>query len=156
MSEVQVRLARSDDAEMIVALLHAAFDEYRSVLNPPSGVQRETVESVREKMRTGAWLIAEDKGVAVGCVFSEPRGEFLYLGRLGVLPPARGRGVGRALMQLVETTAREQGFSRVRLGVRVILSDLRAMYERQGYRVVEYHTHEGFSEPTFVMLEKEL
>lgn len=154
MNELEIQWASDADAETIVQILHDAFREYDGVLVPPSGVHRETVESVCAKMQTGQWLLARDNGRAVGCVWCEPRDGYMYLGRLAVVPERRGRGIGDVLIDAVETRARELGFTRVRLGVRFVLTDMRAAYERRGYVFVETRTHEGFTEPTYVILEK--
>jgi hypothetical protein len=37
-----------------------------------------------------------------------------------------------------------------------VLDELRAWYEHLGYRQVELRAHAGFTEPTFVILEKHL
>lgn len=156
MNLLRIQLAAETDTETIAEILHDAFREYDGTLNPPSGVHRESAESVRAKMETGQWLLAKYGDRAAGCVWCEPCDGYLYLGRLAVTPPMRGQGIGSALMNAVETRARVLGFSRVRLGVRVVLTDMRAAYERRGYMFVEAHTHEGFSEPTYVILEKAL
>lgn len=158
MSDFTLRQAATADAARIVSILHAAFEEYRGWMNPPSGVLKESVESVLQKMQTARWVLAETvrERRAVGCVLYEPRDEFMYLGRLAVLPEFRRRGVGDMLIESVEAEARRQNYTRVRLGVRASLPKMRAAYERRGYRFVEAHTHEGFSEPTYVMLEKDL
>ena len=41
-----------------------------------------------------------------------------------------------------------------RLGVRVALPHLLERYERLGYRMYEERFHEGYSEPTYLMMEK--
>lgn len=156
MNSIEIQLASNADAETLVKILHDAFQEYDGVLIPPSGVHQESAESVRAKMQTGQWLLARCNGRAAGCVWCEPNDGYMYLGRLAVVPELRGRGIGNVLIDAVETRAREQGFARVRLGVRVALADMRAAYERRGYVFVETRTHEGFTEPTYVILEKTL
>lgn len=146
--------AGPDDASAVVELLHAAFREYFGVLDPPSSVHAETVESVREKLKTVHWVLAERQGTRVGCVMYENRGEYIYLGRLSVPPAFRGRGIGSALLDCVEARAIAEGVTRVRLGVRLVLKENRAMYERRGYRVIGYETHAGYAEPTYVTCEK--
>ena len=37
-----------------------------------------------------------------------------------------------------------------------MLEDNWAYYELMGYQVVEYKAHEGYTEPTYVILEKEM
>ena len=48
------------------------------------------------------------------------------------------------------------GAQRVQIGVRIALPHLQAYYERLGYRVVRYETHEGYTEPTSVVMEKQI
>ena len=156
MTQFTVRTATADDATTIVAIMHAAFQEYQGVLDPPSGVHKESAETIRLKMERARWFLADADERTVGCVMVEPRDGYMYLGRLAVLPAYRGQGIGAHLMDRVEAYARELGFTRVRLGVRLVLADMRAAYERRGYVFAETHTHEGYAEPTYVILEKSL
>src|SRR5262245_43427958 len=117
MSEILVREATREDAETILSLLYAAFQEYVGVLDPPSSVHKETVESIREQMGQMHWVLAEEAGMPVGCVMYENRGEYVYLGRLGVPPELRGRGIASALMRFVEANALEMGISSLQLSV---------------------------------------
>ncbi|HEX9372885.1 MAG TPA: GNAT family N-acetyltransferase [Roseiflexaceae bacterium] len=154
MSDVQLREATEADVPTIFAVTRAAFGEYLGRLDPPSGVHRETLDSLREKLASGHTVLALVGDDVVGCVFYSVEAEYVYLGRLAVLPAHRARGVGGALIAYVERRARARGRPRVRLGVRVALARLRARYERLGYRVVEEHRHAGYAEPTYVMMEK--
>lgn len=154
--ELLLIAATDADATVLVNIIRAAFAEYQGLLNPPSGALKESVEEIRESMRTARYVLALVGKDAVGCVMYEERGEYLYLGRLAVLPPWRGRGIARALLDYVEGRADEMGITSVRLGVRVALSDLREMYERHGYRIIAYQSNEGHSEPTYVILQKVL
>jgi predicted GNAT family N-acyltransferase len=52
------------------------------------------------------------------------------VGRVAVLPDARGTGIGAALMSAVERRARERGLTRVELHAQVAV---RGFYERLGY-----------------------
>ncbi len=157
MTEIHFCDAREDDAAKLVYLMQAAFREYDDRLVPPSGVRRETVESVLEKMRQGGWIIAKSAAdEPVGCVYYQPAPGWMYLGRLAVLPGWRGRGIAAALMDEVERRARARGLTRVRLGVRLVFTALRATYARRGYREVEWTAHPGFEQPTTVYMEKTL
>ncbi len=155
-SELELREATADDLPTIVGITRAAFEEYRGVLDPPSGAHRETVENVRDKLAAGTSVLALLEGQAVGAVYYSAAPEYVYLGRLAVLPDYRGRGVGAALVAYVEQAARDLGRARVRLGVRVALPRLRARYQRLGYRVYEERYHEGYAAPTYLMMEKVL
>jgi four helix bundle protein len=153
---LELREATQADIPTIVAVTRAAFDEYLGRLEPPSGVHKETVESVGEKLAAGHSVLAVLDGEVVGSVYYSFTPDYVYLGRLAVLPAFRGRGVGAALIEYVEAKARELGRPRVRLGVRVALAHLRARYERLGYRVYEERFHEGYTTPTYLMMEKNI
>ena len=134
MSDIEIHLAGPDEAAAIVELLHSAFQEYVGVLDPPSGVHKETVAGVRERIKTAHWVLAERDGTPVSCVMYENHGDYIYLGRLGVPPALRGSGIGSALIDYVEARALAEGVTRVQLSVRLVLEDNRAMYKRRGYR----------------------
>lgn len=156
MNNIALREAVLDDAALVLEIERAAFGEYGARLDPPSGVFRETVEAVREKMALGTFLLALHEHEPVGVVFYQRFETHVYLGRLAVLPAYQRHGIGGALIGEVERRARELGAGRVRLGVRIALPHLRARYERLGYQFVEAHSHPGYSVPTWVTMEKEL
>jgi predicted N-acetyltransferase YhbS len=127
MDTLQLRQATADDARILVAVLHDAFEEYQGRLDPPSGVHAETVETVRHKLSTGYAVLALVDDEVAGCVFYQPQQTYLYLGRLSVLPHHRRRGVDRALIDYVEHQAVRLNLPRVQVGVRVVLPELRAL-----------------------------
>jgi len=146
--------ATEQDAATLLRVMQAAFAEYLGQLDPPSGVHRETVESVRQKLRTGRAALALSEGEAVGCVFYRREESHVYLGRLSVLPRFRNCGVGAFLIQYVKSYAAACRLPCVQLGVRLRLPHLLSHYERLGYRIVEYKAHEGYPAPTYVLMEK--
>ena len=151
-----LREATQDDIPTLVALIHSAFEEYRGKLDPPSGAHQETEEHLRQKMASARVVLALADGQPRGCVFYEREEEGLSFSRLAVPPAYRRRGIGRALIAYVEAQARAGNIARVRLGVRLVLTSLRAYYERLGYRLAEYRAHDGYAEPTYVILEKDV
>ena len=137
-------------------VMQTAFREYETTLDPPSSMARETVASLRERAGDGTLLLAEREGALVGCVLVRPEDGFLYIGRLAVLPAARGAGVGGALLAAAEDAARQRGIACARLGVRLALPELIARYARAGYRVISEHAHAGYAHPTWITMEKHL
>ena len=151
-----LREATPDDIPTLVALIRTAFEEYRGRLQPPSGAHRETAESIGHYLQQGYAVLALRNDEVIGCVCYHQESEHVYLGRLSVLPSCRQYGVGRALMAYVEQQAQALGVPRLQLGVRVALPYLQAYYERLGYCVVRYEAHEGYTEPTYVVMEKQV
>ncbi len=154
MNKFLLRDATLEDAPTVAHVVRQAFAEYETWLTPPSAAHAESVESVSRKMAHGHVTLAVAQNEVVGCVFTEPREGFLYLGRLAVLPSWRRQGVGSALMRHAETGAAQSGLLRVRLGVRLALPENEAYYRRLGYQPCGFGTHPGCTEPTFVWLEK--
>ena len=152
---VILRDASEGDAGALLTLVHAAFGEYKNVLDPPSAAHAESIESVLKHLANGFAVVAIAGVEPVGFAFYELRGRHVYFSRLSVLPEWRNRRVGRALVEYVERRAREMPVAGVRLGVRLQLPHLVRWYERLGYRIVEYCTHPGYPRPTFVFMEKE-
>ena len=152
-SMITIRAASADDAATASAIIRAAFAE-QARLDPPSGAIHETEARVRERFTTGSIALAEVGGVVAGCVYYEVRGDMLYFGRLAVLPTYRQRGIGTALIAHAEQRAHELGATHIQIGVRLALPHTRARYERLGYQFVEARSHEGYCEPTWLILEK--
>lgn len=84
---------------------------------------------------TGAFLIADDEGTAVGCVgvrrFAEGVGE---IKRLYVLSAARGHGIGRLLAENIVASARALGYTRLLLDTLPSMKEARSLYASLGFR----------------------
>jgi predicted N-acetyltransferase YhbS len=156
MIDLILREATEADAAAVLEVIQAAFGEYYEILDPPSGTHRETVDEIRKKMSLARTVLAVSGTAVIGCVFSEERDGYVNFFRLAVRPEHRRQGVGRALIDYVEAQAQARGFGRVRLGVRLALPRLHAYYQRLGYRVLHYLRHAGYSEPTYMIMEKHL
>jgi putative acetyltransferase len=79
-------------------------------------------------------MIAFDNGKAVGCGAylsdGHPAGE---LKRMFVLPELRGLGLGRRILQALETHARAAGFQRLRLETGIAQPEALRLYKGAGY-----------------------
>lgn len=151
-----LRPARREEAGLLLDLIARAFAQYEGRLDPPSGANGETAASLTGRLESGGALVCERDGVLLGCIFHELRADHAYVGRLAVPPEHRHHGLGDALLAAAERRAAELGAARVRLGVRLVLADLRAYYVRRGYTEVALRCHAGYERPTFVEMEKRL
>ena len=155
-TELILRDATFDDVETITTVIRAAFEDYHDKLDPPSGAHAEDPAHIREKMAKGGAIMAFSGEECAGCVLFYPLDGNLYLGRLAVLPAFRRSGVGQALVAAVEQKAAEMNLPAVQLGVRIALPRNRAFFERLGYQIISYGTHPGYTEPTFMTMEKRI
>jgi predicted N-acetyltransferase YhbS len=156
MTTIEINAATVDQTEEIRTVLVAAFEQYRQVLNPPSGVFRETPDRIRQKLELGGGFVAWDDSRMVGAVLYQPHSDYMYLGRLAVLPEYRGHQIASRLVNRVEQTARERQLHRSQLCVRIVLTGNQQFFERLGYRIISYHSHENYTEHSFVTMEKSL
>ncbi len=84
--------------------------------------------------------IAEEGSDVVGCVAFRPRADVPRAGevrRLYVRPTHRGAGLADALMNVVEDSAREEGFDTLYLDTHETFAAAIALYERRGYERID-------------------
>lgn len=153
---LELRPADATDAPTLLHLIHAAFEEMRGRLDPPSGAHAESIASLQALFARGEGAaLATLDGAAAGCVFFVRTGVEMYAHRLAVLPSRRRKGVGRALMNCVEERAAAAGCAYVRVGVRLALSGNLAFFERLGYTAIVEDSHPGYRTPTYAHMVKE-
>jgi ribosomal protein S18 acetylase RimI-like enzyme len=79
-------------------------------------------------------LVAEEHGEIVGTLYANlATAHFGYVFGVYTVPAARGRGVGRALMQAIAAHLREQGREYVVLSVDTPNEGAREFYDRLGF-----------------------
>ncbi|HEX4734173.1 MAG TPA: GNAT family N-acetyltransferase [Thermoleophilaceae bacterium] len=85
----------------------------------------------------GSFLVVYDDGRAVACAgvrrLPDGSGE---VKRMYVVPEARGRGVGRRLLDRLEDEARVLGYTRLRLDTGAQLTEAQELYRSAGYREI--------------------
>ncbi len=154
---VVIEIGIEKDCPEVLALLQEAFAPYKSWLVPQSGVFRESIETLKRKLQSDHTLLkATIKGKIVGALFYTPQGKALYFGRLAVLAAYQKQGIARQLIEHVERAAKAEGFERVTLEVRIVLRDNIECFRTLGYTVVGMGAHEGFNEPTYYKMAKEI
>ena len=94
MTELKTRFAAEADAEAISALVNAAFKVERFFIDR----DRINPGQVREMLSTGKYLLAENNGALIACVYVELRGKRAYFGLLGVDPSRQGQDLGRKMV----------------------------------------------------------
>lgn len=127
---MELRVAEMRDAQGIVSVINAAFRKAESFLIDRDRIDLETV---REFLRTGNFLVAEDMGLVCGCVYVEARGDRSYLGLLSVDPRRQKSGLGSKLMEAAEDHCAKAGSRFMDLRIVNVRKELPSFYHHRGY-----------------------
>jgi GNAT superfamily N-acetyltransferase len=130
-----IRPASLPDAPAVTALINAAFqvEAFFKIGD------RTSADEVRELMRSGEFLMLEDADGLAGCVYlAIKQDSSAYFGMLSIDPSRQRKGLGRALIDAVESRARERGSERMDIHIVNLREELPPFYRRLGY--VEHGT----------------
>jgi N-acetylglutamate synthase-like GNAT family acetyltransferase len=123
------RTAQLEDAENIARLVNAAFRPERFFID----ADRTNPEKVRALLQKGKFLLTEEAGVLIGCVYVELRDERGYFGLLAVNPELQRSGLGSRLVAAAEEYCRAARCHFVDLTIVNLRTELPAFYRRLGY-----------------------
>lgn len=155
-----IRIARADDDfddwEGLHALLVRAFAYMEGRIDPPSSLNRMTMDTLREKASAETLLLARDGETLVGCGYLRDDGATLYLGKFAVDQAYRRRGVLRAMFDLAEEIARKEGKTALELQTRIELVENHATFAALGFVKSGEEAHAGYNRPTSIWMRKAL
>jgi ribosomal protein S18 acetylase RimI-like enzyme len=139
---------RSRDAQYC---LDAYFAEIDSRF--PGGFDREAgaADAVEDFVSPhGCLMLVRLDGEPVGCgalrILEPGIGE---IKRMWVSPQARGLGVGRKLLEVLERSALERGMHALRLDTNASLSEALRLYQSAGYREVDRFNDNPYAQHWF-------
>ena len=127
---MRVRVASMADTKTIMGVINAAFRRAESFIIDRDRIDLEGVQSL---LRKGEFLLADDDGVAVGCVYLEMRGDRSYLGLLSVDPQRQKAGLGSKLMDAAEGYCAKAGCRFMDLRIINLRTENHAFYSHRGY-----------------------
>lgn len=144
------------DWDSLLELVLSAFAPMQGVIDPPSSALSLTPRTLAAKAaRERVFAVFEGAG-PVACMFCDPRGDSLYVGKLAVRPDCQGAGLGAALLTRAEAEARRLGCRSLDLQTRIELTGNRRFFESLGFAVAFEGRHEGHDRTTWLWLRKGL
>ena len=144
-----VRDARESDRSAIRALTVRAYSDYATLMDPLawSGLQAAVTSALDATNGEEQRIVADDHGTLIGSVMLFPAATQAYaalasrspapeLRLLAVAHEARGRGVGRALVEECIRRARESGATALGLHTSKSMAIAMDLYRRMGFERV--------------------
>ena len=127
-----MRAVEAGDAQSAEALLRAAFAPYvrRLGREQTPDAYAWIASALRDGRMHGAYQDANLVGVAVTCQTEDG----WVLDQIAVEPALQGTGTGSALLRHIEAHARARGTHSLSLDTATIMTELRRLYERHGFR----------------------
>jgi catechol 2,3-dioxygenase-like lactoylglutathione lyase family enzyme/GNAT superfamily N-acetyltransferase len=124
------RAATNADAPAVEACVHAAYRHYiKRIGRKPGPMLDDYPEVIRKRQVT----VAESGGRVVGVLVLGPTAEGFALENIAVDPAHKGKGLGRALLELAEAEAKRAGFDSIYLYTHELMAENRALYAKIGY-----------------------
>jgi ribosomal protein S18 acetylase RimI-like enzyme len=133
MDGFSLRSASAEDAVRVAELVRAAYEHYVERIGMLPGPMTEDYARVIGDRQV---TVAEVDGTMVGVIVLGVDAEGFVIENVAVHPSQRGRGLGRALLQLAEAEAARSGFDTIHLYTHEKMTENLALYSRIGY--VEY------------------
>lgn len=145
-----LRPASDRDAPDVAALVDAAYGIYVERIGMlPGPMTEDYADVIRDRRVT----VAERDGAIVGVLVLHVTDEGLVIDNVAVHPSDRGKGLGRALLELAEAEATRAGFDSISLYTHEKLTESQALYSRIGYVEYDRRSRGDFS---LVYMRKEL
>ena len=131
---IEIKVENPDQAA--VHALLAASDAYMQSLYPAESNHMVDVTTLTQSHVT--FLVARAEGQAVGCaaVVKSTDG-WAEIKRMFVSPAARGKKVGRLLLERLEAIARQKGIPALRLETGIRQPEALALYRSAGFQEIE-------------------
>jgi ribosomal protein S18 acetylase RimI-like enzyme len=151
-----------DNIDELTALLHRSYERLGNMGLNYTAVD-QSAETTRMRLSQGFGFAAVDpeERIVGTIVFYPPqhstgspwleRPDVAHFGQFAVDPAQQRRGIGSRLMDLAEEKAREAGAKEIALDTAEPAIHLIELYQRRGYRFIEYAQWRGKSYRSVIM-----
>ena len=135
MANWTIRRAEHGDAEALSACIDAAYALYAARITDLPPVSADCAAEIAKYQ---VW-VAEIEDDIVGGLVLIPEADFMRLANVAVHPDHKGVGLGRALIDLAETEASDQGYREMRLTTHVDMPENIELYAHLGWEEGRRH-----------------
>jgi len=124
------RPATPDDLPAVEAVVRRAYSPYISRIGRPPGPMLDDYGAL---IGQHCVHVIEQEGAVRAVLVLIPEADSLLLDNVAVSPEAQGSGLGRAMLDFAERSARDRGYRLIRLYTHELMGENIALYYRIGY-----------------------
>jgi len=136
-----IRKACKQDLDGIHQCAAAAYHKYiERIGKEPAPMVADFATAIE----MGRVHVDVDDAEVGGFIVFFPRADHIHLENVAVPPAKQGRGIGRRLIEFVETRAVELGFARIELYTNAKMVENLALYPSLGYLQFDHRIEDGF------------
>ena len=140
-----IRRATAEDAPAVFSIIQKAFNEYSRITGQTNlEALYETVEDILKEIQTKVVFIAIINNNIVGTVKLGIKGDEAYLSRFAVDYNSQNTGIGKSLMNEVDTYLKEMGVTKVTLHTSSKHDVLMRLYYGIGFYAEAIETDRGY------------
>jgi len=136
-----IRQAQPADAAAMQSCVAAAYRHYLPRIGKPPGPMLDDYSEVVQKHQA---FVAEAEGQIVGVLVLIRKDKGILLDNVAVHPEYQGTGLGRRLVALAESEARNQGFTHLDLYTHERMTENIEMCKSLGYIETERRLEKGY------------
>lgn len=148
------RISGPYDWRALMQLLEDSFAYMEGRIGPPSSLNKMTEQDISDFAMRERLLVIEENAAARACLFVTEHSDCLYLGKLAVEAPARGRGFAHMLVKEAEQIAMSLALPSLELETRIELTENHAAFEKLGFVKIGETRHEGYEHATSITMRK--
>lgn len=142
---MHIRQAEASDVSTIEGIVERAYSGYiQRIGRRPAPMDDDYAERIRQ----GQAFVAEDVHVT-GLIILIAEPDHVLIENVAVDLRHQGEGIGRALLDYAETSARAVGASELRLYTNAAMTENLLLYTRLGYQEIDRRTENGFERVFF-------
>jgi putative acetyltransferase len=125
------------DRTKVAQVIHSVLSEY-GLAWEPEGADQDVLQIEAYYLATGGefWVIEQQNNVVgTGAYYPEHRTEkSVEIRKMYLLPSARGLGLGKYLLQQLETAIASRGYQQIWIETASVLATAVKLYESSGYK----------------------
>jgi len=135
--DAEIRKATPTEASAISAIVNAAYEKYVSRIGrPPQPMLEDYAALIRDDI---VWVLASGIDI-IGVLVLKEQADHLLLDNVALREDMQGQGFGKYLLEYAEKTAKERGYSEIRLYTNEKMTENIDLYKKIGYRETHRET----------------